>query len=449
MEDRTRPRVRLVVLNYNGGAHVLRCLEHLEQLDWPRDRLDLVVVDNASQDGSDRAIEGRFPDVRLIRTENNRGFPANNEALRDLDGIDFVGLVNNDAFVEPGWLAPLVAALAADGGLGAACPKILFDQRVALVELDAPTFRSPGDARPLGVRVSGVRVGGADRWDQSMFLEGFYPPERGSPEEPELRWTHGRARLGAALGTDTAAPDSVEVRLAGPDHGSVRLGSGTLAVDVDVAAVPKWIPVPTEGPFDVVNNAGSRIVAQGYAGDRGFLEVDRGQFDTPAEVFAWCGAGVLFRRQYLADVGLFDERFFLYYEDTDLSWRGRSRGWRYRYVPESVERHLHAASSVEWSPLFRHYVERNRLLMLVKNAPWQLALREVTRFAALTARYAVRDIVRPALRLRRPAMGLVRSRTMSLLDFARLLPSAVLKRRRIRRRRQVADAELLAWMEPA
>ena len=53
-------------------------------------------------------------------------------------------------------------------------------------------------------------------------------------------------------------------------------------------------------------------------------------------MFAWCGGGVLLRPRYLADVGLFDERFFLYYEDTDLSWRGRSRGWRYRYVPEAA-----------------------------------------------------------------------------------------------------------------
>ena len=59
-------------------------------------------------------------------------------------------------------------------------------------------------------------------------------------------------------------------------------------------------------------------------------------------MFAWCGGAVLLRRRYLDDVGLFDERFFLYYEDTDLSWRGRLRGWRYVYVPGAVVRHHHA-----------------------------------------------------------------------------------------------------------
>ncbi len=50
-------------------------------------------------------------------------------------------------------------------------------------------------------------------------------------------------------------------------------------------------------------------------------------------MFAWCGGAVLLRADYLVDVGTFDERFFLYYEDTDLSWRGRHKGWRYQYVP--------------------------------------------------------------------------------------------------------------------
>src|SRR5687767_7635097 len=99
-----RPVVRLVVLNFNGGAHLERCVEHLEALDWPADRLEIVVVDNASTDGSPEQLEARHPRARLIRSPVNTGFPANNLALRDLDGVDYVGLVNNDAFVTPGYL---------------------------------------------------------------------------------------------------------------------------------------------------------------------------------------------------------------------------------------------------------------------------------------------------------------------------------------------------------
>jgi GT2 family glycosyltransferase len=195
-----------------------------------------------------------------------------------------------------------------------------------------------------------------------------------------------------------------------------------------------------------VNNVGSVIIEGGYGADRGYLERDAGQYDTPAEVFAWCGGSVLLRPAYLADVGLFDDSFFLYYEDTDLSWRGRSRGWRYRYVPEARVRHIHAASTGEGSPVFQHYVERNRLLMLVKNAPTRMAAHAVWRYLLTTASYARRDVVAPLVGLHRPRPTIVWRRARSFLDFLRLLPGALAARRRVRRAATVRDGELLAWV---
>ena len=117
-------------------------------------------------------------------------------------------------------------------------------------------------------------------------------------------------------------------------HAAIRRRPGTGTVTVTVGREPEWVDVaiPPE-PFDVINNVGSNLFAGGFGGDRGFLEVDRGQYEEPADVFAWCGGAVLLRRSYLDEVGTFDERFFLYYEDTDLSWRGQLRGWRYVYEP--------------------------------------------------------------------------------------------------------------------
>src|SRR6266508_3622806 len=90
-------------------------------------------------------------------SETNRGFAGGcNLGLRDLAGIDYVALVNNDATVDPGWLAPLVDTLAADVKLGAACPKILFAGRFVEVEVSAQSHLSGGgDRRELGVRLSG------------------------------------------------------------------------------------------------------------------------------------------------------------------------------------------------------------------------------------------------------------------------------------------------------
>jgi GT2 family glycosyltransferase len=445
-----RPTVRAVVLNYNGGAHIERCVEALLATRWPEGDLEVVVVDNCSTDGSDHVVEERFPAVRVVRSGGNLGFPANNLAMTDLDRVDFVALVNNDAFVTPEWLDPLVDVLRADSGLGAACPKILFAPRFVELHLRSTTFSPPGgDTRRLGVRLSGVEVEGVDRWRRSQFTDGFHAIEHGSASEATFRWTDGDAVLRVPVDERAAASGSVRVRLAGRGGTTIGLDAGGPTVTGSVDESPSWFEVPLAGtPFDVINNAGSLLIEGGYGADRGFLQRDDGRYDEPADVFAWCGAGVLFPARYLREVGLFDERFFMYYEDTDLAWRGRAQGWRYRYVPESEVRHLHAATSVEGSALFQHFVERNRLLLLVRNAPARLAARSVVRYVLTTASYARRDVVRPVLGGHRPNLGLVRARVRSYLAFLRLLPEMLAERRRLRRRQIVRDDELLSWAVP-
>src|SRR5918994_900216 len=426
------PRVRVVVLNYNGGGLVVQCLEGLGKLDWPDDRLQVVVIDNASTDGSDAVIAERFPAVRLIRSPENTGFPANNLALGDLDGLDYVGLVNPDSCVEPGWLRPLVAALEADEDLGAVSPRMLFADRFVDVEISCPTF-VPGtaDRRTLGVRVSGARVDGVDRWRDVQLAEGTWGIEH-DRDGRTSHWTSERAvvrvpvGLGPSATRQPAADDPgrggdislsvAEFCVAAETRKAITLRCGAIKRRVEVGTSPTWVAIPLVGPArDVVNNLDSIVFDDGYGADRGFLEPDEGQYDQPAEVFAWCGGSVLLRPAYLTDVGLFDERFFLYYEDTDLSWRGRTRGWRYH------------------------------LLMLLKDAPRALALRAVWRYLLVTLSYARRDVLRPMLRLHRPNVEQVRRRIASFLGFLRLAPAMLVDRRRIRRRATLGDEEIRAW----
>lgn len=447
----TTPVVRVVVLNYNGDPHLFRCLDALLATEWPAVRLRVVVVDNASADGSADVVAERYPDVELRRLATNTGFPANNEALRDLDAVDYVALVNNDAFVEPGWLAPLVATLERETDIAAACPKLVFAPRFVEVELHSDTFHAPNDHRALGVRISGVEVEGRDRWRAAQFPPpGFWGIERGRGQEAQFCWTdgHGILRVPVDPAGPAAVPGSVRIRLAADRATEVELRSGAQHRRIDVGPAPRWFDVAVEGePFDVVQNAGSILLDGGFGADRGFLERDTGQYDQPSDVFAWCGGAVLFRPAYLADVGLFDERFFAYYEDTDLAWRGRARGWRYRYVPASVVRHQHATTSVEGSVIFNRYVERNRLIMLTKNAPRRLLGDAVLRYLLATLSYARRDVIGPLLRARRPRFGVVGLRLASFGAYLRLLPALLRDRRRIRRRRTVGDRELAAWFQ--
>jgi len=397
-------RVRAVVLNYNGGDLTLECLRRLRATEWPTGRFQVVLVDNASSDGVVDRTRNQWPDVRIITSDRNRGFAGGcNLALHDLDDVDAVALVNSDVLVEPRWLAPLARALGHNPKVGAASPKILFESRFREVELRSGTRRrGRGDRRRLGVRVSGARAGGSDVWRDTQLVEGFWGPEHGPEPESGFQWTSGRAVLRIPV-AEAAPAETCELRLAADGVTRLTARSGRSEVELEVGREPEWHTVPLEGrPFDVINNVGTVLAGDGYGADRGYLERDHGQYDTPESVFAWSGGAVLLTASYLADVGLFDEQLFLYYEDVDLSWRGRERGWRYRYVPESVVRHVHAASTVEGSLQFDYYNERNRLLTLTRHSDRRTVAKALARYLLITGSYARRDVVSPVLRGQAP-----------------------------------------------
>ena len=78
-------RVRAVVLNYNGGDLTLACLRRLRATEWPPDRFEVVLVDNASSDDVVDRVRDQWPDVRIIASDRNLGFAGGcNLALHDL-----------------------------------------------------------------------------------------------------------------------------------------------------------------------------------------------------------------------------------------------------------------------------------------------------------------------------------------------------------------------------
>lgn len=455
------PHVRVVVLHFDGGQMTLDCLDSLLATDWPADRLEIVMVDNGSLDHVTELVrtDERYRSVRVLEPLANLGFAGGcNLGMRLTGTHDYVALVNNDATVAPGWLRALVDRAATGDDIGAVNAKILFADRYHGITFDVPdASHLLGDPRLLGVRVSGVRLDGSPVDGRLAFDERFHgdEPPRVDDGEEIARWSSRGGAVRIAADPGAPAPSVVSVRLSclEPRLVSLRADSAVVGapfagpgkvVTVEVNEEPRWvdIAIPPE-PFDVINNVGSNLFAGGFGGDRGFLEIDRGQYAEPAEVFAWCGGAVLLRRSYLDDVGLFDERFFLYYEDTDLSWRGRLRGWRYVYEPGALVRHVHSASSGVGSPVFTYYTERNRLLVLVKNAParlaWRCGLGEIRRYVAVV----VRHYVLAPLTLRMPVRAEVSRRRGVLFGFLRLLPAML--RDRWAGGRTVTRRSLMTW----
>ncbi|WP_110517009.1 glycosyltransferase [Herpetosiphon llansteffanensis] len=108
-----RPSVSIIVINFNGKKHLVACLTSLLAQRYPSNALDIIVVDNASLDGSCDLIRQQFPSIRLIENRENLGFaPAVNQAVR-LSQAQYVALINNDAKADPDWIAQLVAEIEA------------------------------------------------------------------------------------------------------------------------------------------------------------------------------------------------------------------------------------------------------------------------------------------------------------------------------------------------
>lgn len=102
------PRVTIIIVNYNAGGKILRCLERLNAQTF-RD-FETIVIDNASTDGSAARAAEAYPSVRLMLSAENLGFAAgNNRAARDAKG-ELLAFLNPDAYADDNWLAELVRA---------------------------------------------------------------------------------------------------------------------------------------------------------------------------------------------------------------------------------------------------------------------------------------------------------------------------------------------------
>ena len=145
----------------------------------------------------------------------------------------------------------------------------------------------------------------------------------------------------------------------------------------------RWVRVSDEaaarGEGEVlVNSTGNLVDASGNGYDRDWL-VPAGQEHSPSQVFGLCGGACAIRREAWQALGGFREDLFMYYEDTDLSWRLRERGWAVVYVREAVVLHEHASSSGTSSAMFIRVNARNRILVAAAHSPAPVVMQALAR----------------------------------------------------------------------
>lgn len=122
------PKVHIIILNWNGKEDTIECLHSLRALDYPN--FEIVVVDNASTDGSTAEIKDKFPGITLLESEINLGYAGgNNIGLRYAlkHETDYVWILNNDTLVDKNALGSLLAKMKGDQSIGICGSRLIYN----------------------------------------------------------------------------------------------------------------------------------------------------------------------------------------------------------------------------------------------------------------------------------------------------------------------------------
>lgn len=266
--------VSVVLVNFRGTDDTITAVAGLRELDWPAERLEIVVVENGSGDDSAARLRA-VPGIVLVESADNLGFAGGcNLGVAHSTG-EVVAFLNNDARPDTAWISAAMAAFAKSPRIGAVASRVL-DWDGKLVDY-------------LGSAMTWYGMG--------------YKPLTGDP-----------------------------------------------------------IPSTPDPARDVLFGTGSAMFV---------------------------------RRDVFLELGGFDERYFMFFEDVDLGWRLNLRGWRYAYAPASTAYHKHHASMSSYGSHKEAYLlERNALYTLYKNAGDAMLAEALPAAMALAVR---RGVVRAGL----------------------------------------------------
>lgn len=268
------PLVSILILNWNGKAHLINCLKSLASLTYPRH--EVVVVDNGSNDGSVAYMRKHFPGVIVVANSEDFGFAkGNNVGIPHTSG-KYVILLNNDTLVDPGFIEPLVARAESDNRIAVVQPKIVFAKNKLLQS-------------------------GCSYLTATGFL--YYTGFSKDPDDPK--------------------------------------------------------------------------------------------YNTPGQMYSGNGSCMLIRRSVIDRIGLFDETYFSYFEETDFCHRAWLSGWTIWYEPKGTIFHFGGMDNSREKPLkIQFHMYRNRISSYLKNFEYITLIRILPVHLMIYLLYAVFSMIR-------------------------------------------------------
>ncbi|MEW6407229.1 MAG: glycosyltransferase family 2 protein [Patescibacteria group bacterium] len=286
------PFVSIIFPNYNGKKDTLECLNSLLKLNYPKEKLEIIVVDNGSNDGSQKAILDFFKkltalrlSLRLIQNQKNLGAPAayNQGICAVHKNYEYIWKLDNDVIVDKNSLKKMVEFLEVDKKTGLASGKIYYHE-----------------------------IGNSPQGDYFLMKYKML-----SPVDFSL-WSKSTHSATVTKSTFWAI------------GGKINYFFGNF-----------------------------RNVAKN--------QKDVGQYETPRSNFDFLpGCATLIKKEVIKKIGLFDEKYFVYYDETDFCVRAKRAGYDLMYIPSAKIWHKASRTTREGSYFKNYYLTRNKFLFFRK-----------------------------------------------------------------------------------
>ena len=149
----TKPKVAIIILNWNGKKDTVECIESLGRISY--ENYSMVIVDNASTDGSAAYFKEKYPDIAMVENAENLGYAEGNTVGAEFAikkyGPEYILVLNNDTTVAPDFLDKLVDAASSDDHIGIAGPKVYYYDRPGIINSAGAKMSWPlGLAKNIG-----------------------------------------------------------------------------------------------------------------------------------------------------------------------------------------------------------------------------------------------------------------------------------------------------------